>query len=163
MKAIQILTIFILFMVSCRHKSDEFTIIQKVHYFDSTGVKIFNNYKINAIREGKNSNYEINRFDTVKDYALIRLYPESQIEKNFYKDTIDLDFVNAFKTLNCYFLVCKDNFVRIDFEAKKIRYVLYKGVPIKTVYLPLDTSKAIKIDKNWAYFKFTKDGKQIIR
>jgi hypothetical protein len=159
MKSIHILVIFLLYLVSCRQKSDEIIILEKVQYFDSIGSKLFYNYHVNAIRGGKNSSYQVSRFDTISGYAVVRLYPESEIEKNFIKDTIDLDFVNTFKTLNCYYLVCKDNFVRIDFKTKKNRYLLYKGSPIKTIYLPLDTSKSIKIDNNWAYFKFSNDGK----
>ncbi len=142
----------ITFYTSCKEKSINTVILERVNYFDSIGLKTFYNYQIGILREGKNSSFKATRFDTFSDYAIIKLNPKTEIEKNFIEDTIDINFVRRFKHLNCYYLMSKDSFVRMDFYFKKDRHTLYKGFPSKSIYLPFDTSKSIKIEKGWAYF-----------
>lgn len=146
-------TLTSLFFASCTQESKEDIIIQKTRYFDSVGFKVFNNYRINLVREGEAPGYQVEKFGIIRDHAVFQLKPEPKIERNFKKDTINIDFVKTFKVLNCYYLVCKNDFIRLDFKIKRDKYILYKGIPINK-YLPFDTTKAIKVDTEWAYLVF---------
>ena len=158
-KFIIVLMYSLIFYASCRYETDKEILIKKAQYFDSIGYKTFNGFNIGRLRKGKNASYQVSKFDTPGDYAIIKLYPDSKIEKNFRRDSIDLTFTEKFKALDCYYLVCKDNFVRIDCQIGKYRYVLYRGAPFKSIYLPGDTTLAKPLDGNWSFFEFDLRGK----
>ena len=148
------ITIFISF---CGVKQkEEKMLTEKATYFDSLGWKTFNGYQLYAIRGGKNSSYEVMKIGSPKNYAVIRLNPHPEIEKNFVEDTITIDFVNTFSPLNCYYLVCNDSFARIDFKTKNNTYTLFSGKPVPERYLPEHVSKAVKLNKRWAFFKYAR-------
>lgn len=139
---------------SCRFETNKVLLIKKAQYFDSIGHKTFNGFNFGRLRKGENASYKVSKFDSSGDYAVIKIYPAPKIEKNFRRDSIDLNFIEKFKALNCYYLVCKDNFVRIDCQIGKYRYVLYRGTPFKSIYLPVDTTLAKPLDGNWSFFEF---------
>jgi hypothetical protein len=141
---------------ACNQINERDAIKEKSIYFDLEGVNSFENYQIHNMRKGKNSSYQVSRYDSSHDYAIIRLYPEPKIEKNFNKDTINIAFVNTFRTLNCQYLEFRKNMVRLDFNIGDCNYVLYKNYYGKSINLPFDTTKSIKVENNWAYLKFEK-------
>ena len=116
MKYLLLLILGFPFCVSKHGDAHKEILFQKAHYFDSIGNGIFNGYCINLIREGESPSYKVRRLDLAGEYAVITLKPSPKVEKNFLRDSINVAFVENFGMLDCYFLVCKDDFVRIDFS-----------------------------------------------
>ncbi len=143
-------------LMHCSKRTDIEIFKEKTTYFDSTGYKIFENYQIHNMREGKRASYQVSRYDTLHDYAVIKLYPESVIEKNFKSDTINVNFVNSFKMIGCHYLEYRNGGIRLDFNFDNKNFVLFKNYNGHNISLPFDTTNSIKIDKNWSYFVFLK-------
>ena len=141
---------------SCFKRYDIDLVKEKSIFFDSIGYKIFKNYQIHNMRKGKKASYQVSRYDTSHDYAIIKLFPKSEIEKNFKKDTVNIGFVNSFKEIDCHYLEYRNGGVRLDFNYGNKNYVMFKNYVDKNINLPFDTTKAIKIDNNWSYFVFRK-------
>ena len=156
-KILTALTVLLFVIVSCSRESAESYLTKKATYFDSIGYQTFNNYSIQRLRPGKNSSYQVSRFDTSGEYAIIRLLPAPEVEKNFLTDSIDLHFVTQFGILGCRSLICQDHFVRMGFRLEEQNALLYSGTPSKPYYLPIDTSKSVKINENWAYVLFQRE------
>ncbi|MBK8968882.1 MAG: hypothetical protein IPM36_19855 [Lewinellaceae bacterium] len=131
---------------------------KKISHFKNYGMKLFCNYQITPFRKGKKSSFEIRRFDQNKDFAVVKLNPSPIIEKNFRIDPISIFFVQKFKTLDCYYFVCIDSFVRIDFKHNKDNYVLYKGTSKSKLYMPLSIEQAVPVNSGWKLIHYTHGG-----
>lgn len=156
MRKLSFLILLIFIYTFCNQRPDIDIIKEKSIYFDSIGSKIFENYQIHNLRKGKNASYQVSRYDTLNDYAIIKLFPVAMIEKNFVRDTINIDFVNTFKILDCHYLEYRNGGIRLDFYLENKNYVMYKNFVLRNINLPFDTTKATKIDNDWAYFIFPK-------
>lgn len=145
----------ILTLVACRSKTSREIVESAAFRLDSVGHESFNGYHISAIRGGKKSSYQVSKLDGTGDYAIFRMYPEMEIEKNFRDSTFTMRTVVEFKNLGCRYLIYDNNFVRADWAIRDSVYILYKGRPERRpANLPSDTSSFIHIDEKWRYKSF---------
>jgi len=150
--------IVLMLFFSCTKETLEDTLVKKINTFNSFGRNYFYGFDISPLREGENSVYRAVRFDTINEYAIFELKPHHRIHKNFLKDTIGLQFINAFEQLQCSSLTSFDNHVRINFKFKSERYLLFFGYPQKdSLGSRFDTTNSIQINDKWKYLKIKND------
>ena len=147
-------------LLSCSKKDIKTIILNKADYADSLEHSIVNNTQTYVIREGKTPSYKISKLNDGDGYAIISILPKMKIHRNFLKDSVDISFVNAFRLIDCQYLIRKDSFIRIDFEINEKKYILYKNPLPNLSYLPIDTTIAIKLNTKWCYVELDKNDKR---
>lgn len=141
-------------LFSCTQENLRDLLIKKINLFNRYGDKYFYGFDISPLRESENSVFRVVRFDTINEYAIIELKPHNRIYKNFFKDTIGLQFVYAFEQLQCTSLTYIDNHVKINFKFNREKYLLFRGYPQNDSLISrFDTTNSIQIDDKWKYVK----------
>ena len=138
---------------SC-HESTDSILSKNIKNFEAVKHR-FLNFSCSRFRKGRNSSISVSRFDSTGDYAVIRLYPNLEIEKNFVHDTIDMLFLKEYKSLNCESLRQNKSYTTIIYGIQNKRIVVFKLSADTTYTLKLDTTGSKEI-MGWRYVEFDK-------
>jgi hypothetical protein len=157
-----ILIISLLILFSCKKEEDILynlkLSIDKYQQYNNT---YFKDVRINLIRVPKNfkkAYYEIRRSNSL-GFAVFETRPKFVINKNFYSDSINLDFVSAVNDITknkSYLLYLIENIKsenpRLEILNKDNKYILFSNDSTANSYLKLGF-KVETIDENWKYIK----------
>ena len=153
LKIFSFLTVVGVIFIFCTEQSTVEIAKDKAQYFDKHGKIVFTNYQIKSLRATRYPSFQVSRYDSSGNSAIIRLKPMFQIEKNFISDSIDASFVKSFAELDCSYLEFRDSVAQIGYSLNSKRYVLYKNFSLRDVKIALDTSATLAIGNGWRLLK----------
>lgn len=146
------LIILLFALISCYNKSVEDEILTRIEKYYKYKNEYFKDMNIRTLREiyrPKTLDFKVRRVGN-NNYALIQTKPERFIYKNFYEDSINMEFVNVFAEMECRKLYNHGDFEFFVFRYKKLKVTVFKGIP-NYINFHYDTNKGIKIIDDWKY------------
>ena len=157
--------IFLLSLLICSScKKEDNTLYNlklSVDKYQKNNNTYFKDVRINLIRvpkKFKKAYYEIRRSKSL-GFAVFETRPKFVINKNFYSDSIDIDFVKEVHNITenkDYLLYLLENIKRenpiIEILNKDNKYILFSNDSTENSYLKLGF-KVETIDENWKYIK----------
>lgn len=150
--------------IACSHPKPVSEIIdEKIVYFELNENIYFNNVHINSVHPVNRINYFKEFYVKICEkggYAVIQTYPNEQIFKNYYSDSIQIDFVKAFSTLDVHSLSnstecleynrCWEKSTYMIFYTKTERVILVRCENIMECELMIDSSfQKVATHSNW--------------
>jgi len=148
-----LLFFFITIFFSCTSNVEQ-EILSKIQLFEVDKAECFSNISIKSLRAQKKPKvleFEV-RKQKVSGYAIIQTKPEQKILKNFFKDSLDLEFVKSFDNLDVRTLINTEGFTKMESIIDDNKIIIFSGIPPNNFYLPFDTSKSFSVNRDWKYF-----------
>ena len=123
-----------------------------VNFFESQDAEQFKGYRI---EKQSMSVFSVKRHHSlVRDEALIQISPKPIIGRNFKTDPIDLNFVQAFKTLKCDYIIYTEAFTQVRFGiGSHKRIILYTHPITSDIFSRVDTANSFDFNGKWRYIK----------
>ena len=144
--------LFLIILSSCKSSTLQEEAILRIQYYEKVKNNYFINTSIRSFREIYNP--KTLDFEVIKigkpSYAVIQTMPENYVFKNFYEDSLSIDFVNTFAQMNCRKLYNKDDFDFFEFIYKKQKVTVFKGIP-NYVNFHYDIKKGVDLLNDWKY------------
>lgn len=155
-----------LMMVSCSKPDLAVILNERIELFSKYEDAFFKNISITPLSRESNqespTEFEIRRKGK-PSFAVIQTLPESKVLKNYYTDSLTMDFVNAFSELNLTWLwnydVGQDDFMdciantHLEFEFGKQSVILFRGSPHQSKDVAqVIIDKSSPIDGKWRFF-----------
>lgn len=128
-----IFLIIIFVLGSCQNRDDSEMLKHTIIQFEKSEKIFSSDTNINILRKSsKKQEYEM-RVKRSAGFAVFQVYPEQVIFKNFTTDSINMDFVKQFATLNinkdCVVQLLKrsETGIRIEVKISDKIYYLFRG------------------------------------